>query len=196
MLLLAVGVGACSPLPPEPAPEMDSEVKDEEPPTEENPADQAPAEKAPAKAGPAPADSSPAPTGDPILRFAGADEALLKHGGAAVEGNWVCDSETCRPGIIQYGPYTEEVPGGWHSAVFEFDIEGIERPDSATVKFEVFDAASKQVFAKIQKRGAHLKGDGPERIQLDFESPGTSKLEFRTLWNGDGVIKLQSIAVY
>ncbi|MBW2533770.1 MAG: hypothetical protein JRI55_19935 [Deltaproteobacteria bacterium] len=135
---------------------------------------------------------------DPLLEFPITSEPMKKSGGKRDGQDWVCTKETCEPGIVVYGPYTEEVPTGRRLVRLWLRAENFQKPSEEFVGLEVWDAAAEKRLALqgISAKDAARTDGTAAALVVPFEAPLEGKLEFRVAWAGDGLLRLRSLQVY
>jgi hypothetical protein len=135
---------------------------------------------------------------DPLLEFAIAGEAMKKSGGAADGDAWVCSDDTCKAGIIVFGPYTEDVPTGRRLVRLDLRAEGFEQADEEIAGLEVWDAAAEKRLGLrgISAEVAAKKGEAWPVLSVPFDAPVKGRLEFRVSWTGGGTLRLRRLRVY
>ena len=155
---------------------------------------------APATPAPAPA-ATPAPAPAAItkpmtpLRFSFATD-MAKVGGKQEGGALICKKDSCKSGIVAYGPYTKAVAEGQRIATFQVGGVGVSGLDKEAATFDVYDSVSNQRLALRSVKGKELPDNQQQNIEVAFTAPAKSNLEFRVGWHGEGELKLYNVEIH
>jgi hypothetical protein len=141
---------------------------------------------------PAPATTTTTPV---ALKFSFANE-MAKVGGVLEDGALVCKKTSCKSGLVAFGPYTTAVPGGQRVATFQVRGAGVSGLDQVAASFDVFDALSNERLALRTVKGTELPDQTQQKVEVAFNAPEKSKLEFRVGWNGEGELRMYDVEVH
>ncbi len=101
-----------------------------------------------------------------------------------------------RPHFLNYGPYVE-LPPGRYQVYFELRSNQAGR-DIPVARLEVASYvghARQKILSRRQIRGTDFSGPGYQAFTLDFSLDRLQRMEFRTWYEGNGILRLEKVVV-
>ncbi len=126
-------------------------------------------------------------------------ETDFQHNQGIAEGEgWACHVSEHTENQMLWGPYTQEIQGGWFTADFRLmgDHSALQgNTTDGVLGLDVYDAESGTILAKDTLYRAELRPYAYASHTLLFQASPDAKLEFRAYWTGTANVNFDKVQV-